>query len=712
MNTINILLIIFLSVGCGSNTKEEKLMNSGKPNKLINERSPYLLQHAYNPVDWYPWSEAAIEKAKKENKPIFLSIGYSTCHWCHVMEHESFEDTTVAKLMNDVFVSIKVDREERPDIDNIYMTVCQMMTGHGGWPMTIIMTPDKKPFFAGTYFPKESRYGRIGIIDLIKKIDHAWKNQHDEILKSAESITKYLSDSQKETSHTSLDKSIINKAIDDFANRFDNEYGGFGNAPKFPSPHNLLFLLRNWMQTGNENVLKMVETTLQMMSLGGIHDHLGGGFHRYSTDRKWILPHFEKMLYDQAMLTLAYTETYAATGNGIYKSTAKSILEYVLRDMTSPEGGFYSAEDADSEGEEGKFYVWSKAEVKEILNEEDSNLFFQVFNFENDGNFKDEATKSKNGKNILYLSSPITDAGLSRRIEKMKRTLFNEREKRVHPFKDDKILTDWNGLMIGALAKAGIKMQEPKYIDAAERAFNFVNTKLKRDNKLLHRFRNGEAAIEGKLDDYAYLGFAAMELYRSTFNPYYLESAIGIYNHMIDKFADEENGGFFLTSNEQEQLLIRPKELYDGAIPSGNSIAYYTLNKLYKLTANDNYLKYINSSEKIYSGNVANSPTAFTMFLTAYSSNVFPGKEIVILEGENGTEEILKVLNKNYLPDVTVLLVPSGEDRKDIDKLAPFTKDYETIDNLTTMFVCENFVCNLPTTSINEALQLMDIKSN
>ena len=505
-------------------------------NRLINEKSPYLLQHAYNPVDWYPWSEEAFEKARKENKPIFLSIGYSTCHWCHVMEHESFEDSTVAALMNENFISIKVDREERPDIDNVYMTVCQMLTGRGGWPLTIIMTPDKKPFYAGTYFPKQGSYGRIGMLELLPKISEAWKTKKEELLSSAGNIIKHLDQSNTDFSGEMLGKEDLKNAYNNFMYDFDKTYGGFGNSPKFPSPHNLLFLLRYWNRTGDNSALGMVEKTLYEMSKGGIFDHVGYGFHRYSTNRFWTLPHFEKMLYDQAMLAIAYLETYQATGNSFYAGVAEKIFEYVLRGMTSPEGGFYSAEDADSEGEEGKFYVWTQQEIENIIGKEEADLFANIYSFEDGGNFEDEATKTKNGSNIPHLIKSIEahaaelkmdDNELKEKIEQYRVQLFNEREKRIHPLKDDKILTDWNGLMMAAFAMGGRVLKSEQYAKAAERSAQFIYDNLIDDNgRLLHRFRTGESGLQASVEDYAFFIWGLLELYETTFDVKYLTRAI------------------------------------------------------------------------------------------------------------------------------------------------------------------------------------------
>ncbi|MDX9924908.1 MAG: thioredoxin domain-containing protein, partial [Ignavibacteriaceae bacterium] len=497
-----------------------------KANRLAKEKSPYLLQHSYNPVDWFPWGQEAFDKAKVEDKPIFLSIGYSTCHWCHVMERESFEDEEVASLINSVFIPIKVDREERPDIDNIYMSICQAMTGGGGWPLTVLLTPDKKPFFTGTYFPKNSNQGRIGIIDLINNVQSAWKNKRKEIDKSAEEITGYLDKSNDIDQNVVLDKKILKKAYEFFDERFDKINGGFGSHPKFPSPHNLIFLLRYHHLTGNKNALHIVEKTLTEMRKGGIYDQVGYGFHRYSTDSKWLLPHFEKMLYDQALLLNAYTELYQITKNDFYKSTAEEIVKYISREMTSPEGGFYSAEDADSEGVEGKYYVWSEKELSTLLTDEQFLFIKEHFNTSAEGNFRDESSHQNTGENILFLNEELSPEDLLL-FEPIRKILLAHRTKRVHPFKDDKILTDWNGLMIASLARAGRVFHNQFFISSAERSAKFIIENLSHtENELLHRYREGHSSLDAHIDDYSFFVSGLIELYESTFNPTYLERAI------------------------------------------------------------------------------------------------------------------------------------------------------------------------------------------
>ncbi|MFX1595720.1 MAG: thioredoxin domain-containing protein, partial [Promethearchaeota archaeon] len=586
-------------------------------NHLLNEKSPYLLQHAKNPVDWYPWGENAFKKAKEEDKPIFLSIGYSTCHWCHVMAHESFEDDEVAELMNDLFVSIKVDREERPDIDKIYMTVCQMMTGSGGWPLTIIMTPDKKPFFAGTYFPKQTRFGRISLIDLIKRIKELWNTQRDELLNSADQITFSLQNIDQESPGEKFTNDVLKKAYRQLSIQFDETNGGFGSRAKFPTPHNLIFLLRYWKRTGDEKALEMVEKTLQSMRKGGIYDHIGFGFHRYSTDSVWLVPHFEKMLYDQALIALAYTEAYQATKKEIYKKTAEEIFSYVLRDMTSPEGGFYSAEDADSEGEEGKFYIWSKDELEQILKEEEVDLVIKTFNIGQNGNYLDESTGKKTGKNIFHLTI-FPETEIHDQIERIRLKLFNEREKRIPPHKDDKILTDWNGLMIAALARGALVFNRKKYLKAAENAVKFILSNLRKSNKkFLHRYKDGSSEIQGYLTDYAFFIWGLIELYEANFDIFYLKTAIEIHQIQIEDFWDKKIGGFYFTSNDSEELLTRQKEIYDGAIPSGNSIAMLNLLRLSYITGDYDLEAKANTLNRVFSEKIRANPLAYTQFLIA-----------------------------------------------------------------------------------------------
>ena len=690
-------------------------------NRLKLEKSPYLLQHADNPVDWYAWGPEAFEKAIKENKPIFLSIGYSTCHWCHVMAHESFEYPEVARLMNDVFICIKVDREERPDIDNIYMRVCQMMTGSGGWPLTILMTPDKKPFFAGTYIPRESQHGRLGMMDLVPRIKEVWDTQHDEILKSADKITASLNQIAHDASGPELDKSTLKTAYDQLTGRYSEQYGGFGNAPKFPSPQNLLFLLRYWQSTNDEKALRMVVKTLQSMQNGGIYDHVGFGFHRYSTDSHWLVPHFEKMLYDQAMLAMAYTEAYQATGNVEFKETAKEIFTYVLRDMTDPKGGFYSAEDADSEGVEGKFYVWTEEEVRQVLKGEEAGLIIDVYNIDKTGNFRDEASGENTGSNILNLEKTLTEVafrnkesvdGLKERVETARQKLFAVRDKRVHPHKDDKILTDWNGLMIAALAKGAQVFDEPKYAVAAKRAADFILTDMRReDGRILHRYREGHAAILANADDYAFLIWGLLELYETVFDVNYLRTALDLNSELIKYFWDEQDGGFYFTADDAEELIVRQKEIYDGAIPSGNSVAVLNLFRLARITANTDFEDKANKIMLAFSKDVGSSPSGYTQMMVALGFGIGPSYEIVIVgdpEAED-TKDMLNSLGKHFIPYKVVLLKPAGQETPDITRIAEYTEYHSSFDGKATAYVCLDFACKMPVTNTEEMLKLLNV---
>lgn len=688
-------------------------------NHLAQEKSPYLLQHADNPVDWYPWGDEAFKKAREENKPIFLSIGYSTCHWCHVMEHESFEDKDVAKLMNDTFVSIKVDREERPDIDNIYMTVCQMMTGGGGWPLTIVMTPDKKPFFATTYIPKEGRFGRAGMMDLVPRLHEIWENRKEDVLKSADQITELLQQSQSSSEKTEeLTKSDLDKTYDQLHQRFDPFYGGFGSAPKFPTPHTLSFLLRNWKRTHNPKTLEMVEKTLDGMRAGGIYDQIGFGFHRYSTDKKWLVPHFEKMLYDQALLTLAYTEAYQATGKLRYKETLQEILTYILRDMTSPEGGFYSAEDADSEGEEGKFYVWDESELRKIIGS-DSDLFIKVFNVKSDGNFVDSVTNEMPGTNILHLNkswseiakeNDVTEKELRQIVERSRKRLFEVREKRIHPYKDDKILTDWNGLMIAAMAHASQALQDPQYAEAAKKSANFILQKMKTDDgSLLHRYREGEAGLPAHVDDYAFFIWGLLELYEATFDPAWLKSAIELNQYLIAHYWDNQRGGFYFTSDKGEELITRTKEIYDGAVPSGNSVAMSNLLRLGRITANTDFEKKAAQIAKTFSESVRMAPSAHTMLMQALDFAIGPSYEIVIAGNPEAddTKKMIQALGQHFLPNKIVLMRPLDSENPEISSIAEFTKYQKAVNDKATAYVCLKYACKNPTTDPARMLELL-----
>jgi len=680
-------------------------------NRLAKESSPYLLQHKNNPVDWYPWGDEAFQKALELNRPIFLSIGYSTCHWCHVMEEESFEDEQVAQLLNDNFISIKVDREERPEIDHLYMTVCQAMTGKGGWPLTIIMTPDKYPFFAGTYFPKKGRMGRPGMIELLPAISDAWVNKKDELIQSANQIKKYLIDSNNKELGDQLNQSILTNTNSQFINRYDKTHGGFGTKPKFPSPHNLIYLLRYHNMSGDKTSLLMVEKTLQEMRLGGIFDHVGFGFHRYSTDTEWILPHFEKMLYDQAMLTLAYTEAYQITNNQLYKDTAEEILYYVQRNMTDKRGGFYSAEDADSEGEEGLFYLWTIDEIKNILSNVESELLINTYGLNKEGNYDDEATGNRTEKNILYLKEPINNIELKNRLNQIIKKLYQARKKRIHPLKDDKILTDWNGLMIAAYAKAGVVFNSDDYTQQAEKSAQFILNNLTDNNgRLLKRYRDGNAGVDAHLDDYAFFIWGLLELYEATFNVTYLSEAIQLSNIMVDEFWDVTNGGFFLGSEKSEKLIVRAKTGYDGAMPSGNSVAAMNCSKLNRITGET---KWAEISDKIFitfSNEIQQTPSGYASMVNAFLFNTDNPKEIVIVGSGKDSDTIsaIEKIKSEYVPNKVIIFKDTDDELNKLSPLAKWTVTQETIDEKTTYYICQDFACKIPTTDLNLALKFIN----
>ncbi|MGB8954002.1 MAG: thioredoxin domain-containing protein [Tumebacillaceae bacterium] len=678
-----------------------------QPNALIHEKSPYLQQHAYNPVNWMPWSNAAFEKAELEQKPIFLSIGYSTCHWCHVMERESFEDQEVADLLNANFISIKVDREERPDIDHIYMTVTQELTGHGGWPMTVLLTPDKKPFYAGTYFPKRQKFGRPGIMEILQQIADMWRDDRQRILESGDKITEAIKPHFMSFSKGELSEDTLKKGYDTLASQFDHEYGGFGSEPKFPSPHQYLFLLREWKRTGNAQAREMVERSLQAMHQGGIYDHLGYGFSRYSVDERWLVPHFEKMLYDNALLAYTYLETYQATGNEHYARVAREIFDYVERVMTSPEGGFYCAEDADSEGEEGKFYVWTIDEIDNILGADLSDLFCEVYDVTAMGNFEGHNVLNLIQKDLTGIarSHGLTPEQLEEKLAPAREKLFAHREERVHPGKDDKILTSWNGLMIAALAKGAAVLQEPYLLHLAQRAADFMdNNLINADGRLLARYRDGEANFLAYLDDYAFYAWGLHELYMASGDLTYLKRAQDMIDDSIKLFWDDEHDGFYFYGNDAEQLLARPKELYDGAIPSGNSVMAYNLIRHNRLVGSERFGDYADQQLRAFSAQVNNYPPGYSFFLLALQLALGTSQEIVIAEGENVEEfgDMVSHVQQSYLP-FAVYVMKGKELHDEFTELAPAHADKDPVNGKTALFVCENFACQQPVTSLAEA---------
>jgi uncharacterized protein len=695
------VVFILLSMGKGE---------SLKANRLDNSSSPYLLQHAGNPVNWFPWGNEAFETAVREDKPVFLSIGYSTCHWCHVMERESFEDADVARLMNDTFVSIKVDREERPDLDHVYMQVCQAMTGSGGWPLTVLLTPDRKPFFAGTYFPKTSRYGRIGMMDLIPRIRSAWQDDRTSLVTSANRIVSAMDDSGKSQSGSGITDNDQDRAFRDLQRQFDSRFGGFSGAPKFPMPSQILFLLRYWRRTGEPAALEMVEMTLQSMRCGGIYDQLGFGFHRYSTDAEWLVPHFEKMLYDQALLSLAYIEAYQATKNPFYLGVAREVFDYVLENMTAPGGGFYSAEDADSDGVEGLFYLWSMADLRSVLTDSEVRLVRTVFNVKDRGNFQGEME----GMNILHLKQfPLKDDSQGesgKQIDIIRAKLLNHRNTRVRPFRDEKILTDWNGLMIAALARGGIFLDDPTYIHAAEKAADFLLKHLRKpDGSLQHSFFKGSTGVQGHLDDYAFLGWGLLELYEVTFDPAYLKTSMILSAAGKDRFGDPKSGGYFFTQDNKDTPFKRWKDIQDGVIPSGNAVAVQNLLKLNRMTTVTGKDDFSDISLQSFSNRVASYPAGFTFLLTVADMNRGPSTEIIIAGTWESDEanQLIDGLREVYIPDATVLFVPCNEPDSLLFQLVPTAKQYLSTDGATRVFVCRNAVCEQPVTSLNKLGELL-----
>jgi len=684
-------------------------------NRLVFEKSPYLLQHAGNPVNWYPWGEEAFALARKQDKPVFLSIGYTTCHWCHVMERESFEDEEIGKLMSEHFVCIKVDREERPDIDAVYMTVTQQMTGSGGWPMTVVMTPDKRPYFSGTYFPKESRFGRPGLKQLIYGLSGAWKDDREKVLEVAGEVTRFLKQASAGAPGDALTADLLEKAFKQLEARFDPVHGGFGSNPKFPTSHQLSFLVRYWKRSGNPKALEMVEHTIQRIRLGGIYDHVGLGVHRYSTDRVWLLPHFEKMLYDQAILAQAALDAYQATGKAEYAELVRELFTYVLRDMTAPEGGFYSAEDADSEGEEGKFYVWKPKEVIQILGKERGERFCKIYNILDGGNFRDEASGSGNEHSIPHLQKSLAEIAkdlnlksskLAEELEADRRKLFTVREKRIHPQKDDKVLTDWNGLMIAAMARAGTILGEDRYTLAAKRAADFsLQTLRRKDGRLLKRYRAGEAGLPAHIEDYAFLTWGLLNLYEATFDVSYLQEAISLNDLTLKHFWDSKDGGFFMTADDGEKLLVRHKEIYDGAIPSGNSVTALNLLRIGRITGRAELEEKAAEVMKAFSLDVQRNPSAYTQLMHALDFAAGPSLEIVVAGDlkDPQTHTLLKALHKDFIPNKVILHRPLGSDAS-IMEIAPYTEfQAPAKDGIPQVYVCRNYQCKQP---VSEAKDL------
>lgn len=660
-------------------------------NRLAKEKSPYLLQHKENPVDWYPWGEEAFQKAKQQDKPVFLSIGYSTCHWCHVMAHESFEDEKVAEILNCDYISIKVDREERPDIDVVYMSVCQAVTGSGGWPLTVFLTPEQRPFFAGTYFPKQGRHGQFGFVELLERVAHLWKNERQALFRAGNEITRAINQRQS-GSGQKPDRAIIETAYNQLLRRFDHKWGGFGTEPKFPTPHNLLFLLRYAHGVQASDALKMATVTLEDMARGGIHDHIGGGFSRYSTDEIWLVPHFEKMLYDNALLLMTYVTAYRYTKKEYFADVAHRTANYILRELTAEQGGFYCGQDADSEGVEGKYYVFTPEEVKMVLGDADAAEFCRLYDITDSGNFE--------GKSIPNRIN-ATEGGWNRKDPRLQK-LYDYRLQRAQLHKDDKILLSWNGWMIIALAKAGQVLGEKQYLRAAMKAHRFICEEMTDENDRLYlRWRNGEAANAGQLDDYGVYTLALLELYRVTFEAVYLQEAVHRAAQMIELFEDREHGGYFMTAADSEQLIARPKETYDGAIPSGNSVAAMVLQSLAALTGEMKWQDAADRQMAFLATEIGEYPASSCFGVLAMMDALYPHRELVCAVKEGLPAELENYLTEHPAEDVEVL-VKTKANAEQLARCASFTQDYPIPKTGAMYYLCENGACKAPVQSFSE----------
>jgi uncharacterized protein YyaL (SSP411 family) len=673
-------------------------------NRLIEETSPYLLQHAHNPVDWYPWGEEAFARAKEENKPVLLSVGYSACHWCHVMERESFENEEIARLMNDNFVNIKVDREERPDVDQIYMNAVQMMTRHGGWPMTVFLTPEGVPFYGGTYFPPVDRYNMPGFPRVLKGVSEAYRNRPDEVTETAAAMLGELRrmDLALESGEMLTDE-ILETAYRNIARNYDERHGGFGGAPKFPAPMTLEFLLRVYHRTGRPEALKMVEETCRRMAEGGIYDQLGGGFHRYATDARWLVPHFEKMLYDNALLSRLYLHVYQVTGEDCYRRIVEETLDYVVREMTDRHGGFYSTQDADSEGHEGKFFVWSPEEIHQLLGAEDGALFCAYYDVTKEGNFE--------GQSILNLPRAIEVVAKDEKVEverlreavaRGRHELFRVREERVKPARDEKVLTAWNGLMLASFSEAAAILERPDYADVARSNASFLLDNLKSARLLRRTYKDGQAKLNAYLEDYSFLAEGLTTLYEATGELRWLEEAVRLTNIMVEEFWDEENGGFYYTGKSHEELIVRSKDYFDNATPSGNSVAAEVLLHLGTLTANEDYTRRAINIFRLLRDPITSYSSAFGRLLGALDFYLSTPREIVIIgrKGADDTQSLEREVWKRYLPNKVVAQAEEGDTHE--AQLLPLLRERTMIEGRATAYVCEHYTCQQPVTSASE----------
>ncbi len=704
-----------------------------KSNRLVEEKSPYLLQHAFNPVDWYPWGEEAFEKACKEDKPIFLSIGYSTCYWCHVMEREVFENKLIADMMNRMVVSIKVDREERPDIDQIYMTALQAMTGNGGWPMSIFMAPDRKPFFAATYIPPETGHGRRGFRDILSSLNRMWNNERSDILKTSEYVYRFLVESSIPTvSDKLVTEQALTKCFNQFEYSFDNIYGGFSNAPKFPRHSIFNFLFRYYHRTGNCTARDMALTTLQIMAEGGMYDQLCGGFHRYSTDERWHVPHFEKMLYDQAQLAISYLEAFQISQDPFFAGIAREVLKYVEGSLLSPEGGFYSAEDAESalsdlypnEKREGAFYVWKKSDIDALLNEKEAKIIESIYGIKEQGNVLSDPTSEFAGENVLHIISSLgeTAYALYEDIEEVqvhfnlaKLKLLEKRNQRPKPQVDDKILLSWNGLMISAFARASQVLHDKSYLDKASKAASFLLTALMdpKTGKLLRRYRDGEAKVEAHLADYAFFIQGLIDLYEASFDIKWLQKAINLTEIQNGLFYDNDKGGFFDISGNDPTILMKTKDVYDNAEPSGNAIAILNLLRLSQMLRNVNYHEMASKSIMCFAHAIDQTPQVLPQFLVAVDFSLSEPMQIV-LAGNKDHPVMCDMLNEIYsrfLPNKVVLHADGNEAQEFLSGYVPFYGTVFMLKEKQTAFVCDDYSCQLPVSEVNELAFILQRKT-
>ena len=672
-------------------------------NSLIHETSPYLLQHAQNPVQWYAWNEETLQKAIDENKPIFLSIGYSSCHWCHVMAHESFENDNIAKIMNENFINIKVDREERPDIDDIYQKACQLTTGQGGWPLSVFLTPDQKPFYVGTYFPILDSYGRPGFGSLLNQLSQAWKEKPNDIKQAAEKFLTSLQQTEKIQVPSKLEKIVLDEAAMNLLQMGDVTFGGFGQAPKFPNAANISFLFRYGKVSGISKFNEFALKTLTKMAKGGIFDQIGGGFHRYSTDARWLVPHFEKMLYDNALIPVNYAEAYQITKDDFYLETMNKTLDFVLREMTSPEGGFYSAQDADSEGEEGKFYVWSKSEIKNILGD-DADAFCLFYDVTDGGNWEGKTILCNNiNISTVAFQCGKTEDEVRKILKNGAEKLLETRSKRIAPGLDDKVLTSWNALMITAFAKGYRVSGDIRYLKAAENCVNFIESKLFDNKKLLRTYKNGQAKIQGYLEDYAYYANALLDVFEINPQKRYLEKASTLGRYLIEHFWDSEHKSFFMTADNHEKLIIRPKSNYDLSLPSGNSVAAHLMMRLFHFTQDNKFLDISVQVLQSQAQLAAENPFGFGYLLNTIYLYMQKPTEITVLSSSD--DEISNSLSQKFLPESFLITVSSKEQ---LDSLSsyPFFEGKEFKEK-TTVFVCKDFTCSLPLESMSEIEKLL-----